>query len=302
MLCHVQHQTLIQSTVWTCAFRRRELVNESAAPMKASAGSVRERAAHLKESATPSKLVARVARVSPRPKEKAFCVCGWSEDAWDNARAYILVGSVETTDERFEVEVPSTAVMDMSGVSAGTSVCIVVDVPADNSPPTLRAEALSPSNGPTTSVSLASLNLTFDEVVQFEGLAHWAEAVIRKGLQIGHNDCPNAGSDKLRAHMKGNLGFIFGDQMFIARYSRGVGKQQALAWSKSQTNLQCRFGVAFRTDRYGSIADQFLQLLSIGMKMVGPGASEIVLDLATVALVDGASVFIFSAILGVSLE
>ena len=116
---------------------------------------MKERAAHVKEPATPSKLVARDPRVSPRPKEKAFGVCGSSEDAWGPARAYILVGSVDTTDERFEVEVPSTAVMDISGVSAGTSVSIVVVVPADNSPPTLRAEALSPSNGPTTSVSLA---------------------------------------------------------------------------------------------------------------------------------------------------
>ena len=48
-----------------------------------------------------------------------------------------------------------------------TDVSIVVVVPADNSPPTLRAEALSPSNGPTTSVSLASLNLTCG------GLAQW---------------------------------------------------------------------------------------------------------------------------------
>ena len=38
------------------------------------------------------------------------------------------------------------------------------------------------------------------------------------------------------------------------------------------------------------------QLLGIGTKMVGPGASEIVLDLATAALMDGASVFIFSVI------
>ena len=37
----------------------------------------------------------------------------------------------------------------------------------------------------------------------------------------------------------------------------------------------------------------FFPLLSSGTKMVGPGASAIVLDLATVALVDGASVFIF---------
>ena len=86
----------------------------------------------------------------------------------------------------------------------------------------------------------------------------------------------------------------FGDQLFIEQYSRGVDKQQALARSNSRTNLQRRFGVAFRTDWYGSIVNQFFQLLRIGTKMVGPGASEMVLGLATVALVDGASVFIFS--------
>ena len=51
--------------------------------------------------------------------------------------ACILAGSVEKTDERFEVEVPSTAVVDMSGISAGTSVSIVVVATADTSPPTL---------------------------------------------------------------------------------------------------------------------------------------------------------------------
>ena len=40
----------------------------------------------------------------------------------------------------------------------------------DNFPPTRHDEAFSPSNGPTTSVPLASLNLTFDEDVQFEGI------------------------------------------------------------------------------------------------------------------------------------
>ena len=105
-------------------------------------------------------------------------------------------------------------------------------------------------------------------------------ARIRKGLQIGHNDCPNAGLDKSRAFMEGNLGFIF---------ARGVGKQ-ALARSKNRTNLRRRFGVAFRSDWYGSI------LLCIETRMVGPGASEIALHPATVALVERASVFIFSAV------
>ena len=88
------------------------------------------------------------------------------------ALAYILLSSVETTKKRFEVEVPSTAVMDMSGVSAGTSVTTVVVMPADNSLPTLRVEALSPSNGPRTSISLASLNSTFDEDITIRGDPH----------------------------------------------------------------------------------------------------------------------------------
>ena len=49
------------------------------------------------------------------------------------------------------------------------SVSKMVVVPADNSPPTLRVEALSPSNGPTASASVAGLKLTFDEDIQFEG-------------------------------------------------------------------------------------------------------------------------------------
>ena len=163
----------------------------------------------------------------------------------DPALACILMSSVETTGERSEVEVPSTAVMDihrsmkshvavplrrqapgprnrqspvcedsqssrtittaevesdcqevvgtapepdlriplMSPLAWSRDGCRVaqnalesttgaeqlalagqlqVFVPADDSPPTLRTEALS-------SVSSASLNLTFDEDIQFEG-------------------------------------------------------------------------------------------------------------------------------------
>ena len=136
---------------------RRVLVKESAAPMKESDG-FREGASGPRdeELATPTESVARVPRVSasgPREKSllapsesvarvprKFLCLLGHKMLGTPHVR--ILVGSVETTDERFEVEVPSAAVMDMSGVSAGISVSIVVVVPADNSPPTLRAVAL----------------------------------------------------------------------------------------------------------------------------------------------------------------
>ena len=89
--------------------------------------------------------------------------CGWSGDAWDPALAYILMSSVETTDKRFEVEVPSTAVLDMSGVSRSTSVSMVGAVQADPSQPTLHVEALSPGNLSTKLVSVANISLTFHE-------------------------------------------------------------------------------------------------------------------------------------------
>ena len=101
------------------------------------------------------------------------------------ALAYILMSSVETTDKRLEVEVPSTAVMDMPGLSAGTSVSKVVVVLADNFPPTQRVEALSLSNDPTTSVSLTSLNVTFDEDIRFEGTCTVDYARTLVDLELG---------------------------------------------------------------------------------------------------------------------
>ena len=44
------------------------------------------------------------------------------------AFAYILMDSVEPTDKCFEVEVLSKVVVDLSGVSASTSVSVVVVV------------------------------------------------------------------------------------------------------------------------------------------------------------------------------
>ena len=61
-----------------------------------------------------------------------FQVHGWSENAWDPAFVYILMDSAKATDKRFEVEVPITAIMNMSSVSAGTFVSVVIVAPADN--------------------------------------------------------------------------------------------------------------------------------------------------------------------------
>ena len=105
------------------------------------------------------------------------------------------------------------------------------------------------------------------------------------------------GIGKLRAYLKGNFGVIVANSCFSGRYSRrcrqttDVGKEQGP--DKSPSWIWCCF-----QDRLVWIhrRPKFFQLLSMGTKMVGPGTSEIVLDLATVALVDGASVFIFLVI------
>ena len=124
-----------------------------------------------------------------------FRVCGWSEDAFFPLTWVHPDELCRDNRQAFRGWVPSTAVMDMFGVSAGTSVSIVVVVPADNSPPC--AEAVSPSNGPTTSVSWRSLNLTFDDDIQFEetrtsGFLHelgcriwsWVRACRVRGWQL----------------------------------------------------------------------------------------------------------------------
>ena len=85
-----------------------------------------------------------------------FRVCSWPGDAWDPALGVHPDGFGQ--DNRFEVQVPRTAITYMSSVSASTSVSILVIALADNSPPTLRVETLSLSNSPTTSLSRERLS------------------------------------------------------------------------------------------------------------------------------------------------
>ena len=85
-------------------------------------------------------------------------ICGSSGDAWDPATAYLLTGSVDTANERFEAEVPSPAVGDMFGVSGGTSGSIMGTMRADPSLTTLRVEALSLGSLSTKLVLWASIS------------------------------------------------------------------------------------------------------------------------------------------------
>ena len=91
--------------------------------------------------------------------------------------------------------------------------------------------------------------------------------------------------------MKENFGFIFpticslNDIRKVLAYNRRW--QGARAGQISNVDLV----LLSRPTGMDPSQTSFFQLLGIGTKMVGPGASEIVLDLASVALVDGASVF-----------
>ena len=121
--------------------------------------------------------------------------------------------------------------------------------------------------------------------------------MIRKGFADGPQRLYQRGIGQVEGRHEGEPWLHLRDRLFIGRYSRGVGKQQALARSKNRTNLQRRFRMLpSGLVSMDPLQTSFFQLLTIGSKMVGPGASEIVLDLATVALVDGALIFIFSAI------
>ena len=92
--------------------------------------------------------------------------------------------------------------------------------------------------------------------------------MIRKGLQIGDHDCHNAGLDKLRA---------------------------SGPWHGARAGQISKVDLVLPSGPTGMpLQTSFFRLLSMGTKMVGPGASQLVLYLATVALVDGASVFIAS--------
>ena len=93
--------------------------------------------------------------------------------------------------------------------------------------------------------------------------------------------------------MNGNLGFVLATNGSLDDIREVLANNRR----KSRTNSNVDLGLPSGPTGMDSSHTSFFQLLSIGTKRVDPGASELVLDLATVALMDGASVFIFSVIL-----
>ena len=100
----------------------------------------------------------------------------------------------------------------------------------------------------------------------------------RKGLQIGHNGYPDAGVDKLRAYMKGNLGFIFATNCILDEIGDVLAEnrrwQGAKAGHISNVDLVLPSGPTSMDPSQTS----FFQLLSIGTKIV-KGQIELTSDL-----------------------
>ena len=142
-------------------------------------------------------------------------------------------------------------------------------------------------------VQLAGRNASFRIALQ---VLRGKNTMIRKGLQVGHNDCPNAGLDKSRADMKGNLDSIFATKCSVDDIREVLANNKRWQGARTGQISIVDLVMPWGPTRMDPSQTSFFQLLSIGSKMVGPGASEIVSDPDTVALMDGASVFIFSAI------
>ena len=96
--------------------------------------------------------------------------------------------------------------------------------------------------------------------------------------------------------MKGNLGFILATNCLLDDIREVLANNRR--WQGARAGQISNVDLGLPSGPTGIHASQtsFFQLLCIGTKMVDPGASEIVLDLASVALVDAASVFNFSVI------
>ena len=136
----------------------------------------------------------------------------FDQELHPNQNVYVLI------DARAVLDSSGRPSVGLAGSDFNFAVAEQVIVPSD----TVTFPAGKASTTTTIVVSFAEpLQLAGGNV--FFRIALWVRAevlcgkntMIRKGLQIGHKDCHKAGWDNLRAHMKGNLGFIFCDQLFV---------------------------------------------------------------------------------------
>ena len=166
---------------------------------------------------------------------------------------------------------------------------------AKASPQTLRFEALSLGKSPTTSLSLASLNLTFNMDIQIERTRTVDLCTnLVAGVGCAHAESADGSfavhSSTSESVPWGTLGIGLDQELHPKKMKYIRIDTGARAVQISKVDLVLRSGPT----GVDPSQTRFCQLLSMRTKMVVPGAPEIVLYLANVALADGASVFIAS--------
>jgi len=101
--------------------------------------------------------------------------------------------------------------------------------------------------------------------------------MIRKALAIGHEKHPDAGLDKLRATMMGNIGFIFATNCTLDFIREILKKHRKSAAAKAGQVALCHLSIPSGPTGMDPSQTAFFQALNIGTKIV-KGQIELVSD------------------------
>jgi len=92
--------------------------------------------------------------------------------------------------------------------------------------------------------------------------------MIRKGLQIGHERHPEAGMDKLRANIQGNIGFIFATKCTLDDIRECIAQHRKPAAAKSGQVSSVNLNLPSGPTGMDPSQTNFFQALNIGTKIV----------------------------------
>merc|ERR1719245_2350213 len=107
--------------------------------------------------------------------------------------------------------------------------------------------------------------------------------MIRKGLQIGHERHPEAGMDKLRAAINGNMGFIFANACTLDDIREVLKKHVRSAAAKSGQVSPVNLDLPAGPTGMDPSQTNFFQALNIGTKIV-KGQIELVSEFKILAV------------------
>jgi len=107
--------------------------------------------------------------------------------------------------------------------------------------------------------------------------------MIRKALQIGHERHPEAGMDRLRAAVNGNIGFVFANNCSLDEIREVLNKHTRQSAAKSGQVSVVDWFIPFGPTGMDPSQTSFFQALNIGTKIV-KGQIELVSDFKILTL------------------